>query len=116
MGALNYPQRLTFLDLEPLELRRLQADLILVYKIINRLICLNFADYFEYARSVSTRGHPLKLAIRTHKTNYRKFFFANRIVPIWNSLSALTVQAKNVDIFKNLLKGENLYKFLKVRL
>ena len=55
---LSYPERLAVLNLEPLELRRLQADLAMYYKILNNLISINFNDHFTIrtSSSISTRS------------------------------------------------------------
>ncbi len=116
MGSLSYTERLIALNLEPLELRRLKADLILVYKIIHRLVSLNFDDFFKYARSAVTRGHAFKLEIPLCATNYGKFFFSYRVVSAWNSLSAATVTSRTISTFKIRLNSENLTNFLKGRL
>ncbi len=116
LGSLSYPERLIATNLEPLELRRLQADLILVYKILHQHVSLNFDDYFQLARSVRTRGHIFKLEVPRHRTNYRKFFFSNRVVSVWNSLSADTVAATTLNCFQSRLLKENLSRFLQVRL
>ncbi len=117
LGSLSYPERLVALNLEPLELRRLHADLILVYKIIHHLIALRFEDFFQYARSTATRGHAFKLAIPKCSTNYSRFFFSYRVVNAWNSLSAGTVSSRTLNTFKNrLTTTENLSRFLKGRL
>ncbi len=115
LGALSYPERLIAVNLEPLELRRLQADLILVYKIVRGLIALRFEDFFQYARSAATRGHQYKLDVPKCRTNYGKSFFSYRIIPPWNSLSANTVSAPTLNTFKNRLSKENLFRFLKGR-
>ncbi len=116
MGALTYPQRLIVANLESLELRRIHYDLILVYKIVHQKIALNFDDYFKLAKSTVTRGHTYKLEVPRCKTNISKFFFANRVVPVWNSLSAETVASRTIRTFKVRLNAENLSKLLKVRL
>ncbi len=116
MGALSYAERLIATNLESLEFRRIQYDLVLVYKIIHRLIALNFDDYFKLARSTATRGHAFKLETSRCRTNIGKDFFAHRVIPIWNSLSAETVASRTIRTFKVRLNTENLSKFLKVRL
>ena len=46
MKSLSYHQRLTKLDLESLELRRIRADLIFAYKLIFGLIDINPSEFF----------------------------------------------------------------------
>ena len=45
---LSYPEQLAVLNLEPLELRRLKADLLMYYKILNKLISINLMTTLLY--------------------------------------------------------------------
>jgi len=45
MSGLSYHSRLKALNFESLELRRLRADLLLAYKILFHLLCLNSDDF-----------------------------------------------------------------------
>jgi len=47
--------------LDRLERRRLRADLVTCYKIINGLLGIPFDSFFKWADYRSTRGHFLKL-------------------------------------------------------
>ena len=49
--------------LDRLELRRLHADLITCYKIINNMVAVPFNSFFKFAVSTNTRSHPLKLML-----------------------------------------------------
>ena len=49
MKNLTYEQRLIELALESLEMRRLKADLVCVYKIIFGLLDVDSSDFFNYA-------------------------------------------------------------------
>jgi len=64
MSTVNYDDRLHSLGLDRLELRRLHADLITCYKIINNMVAVPFNSFFKFAVSTNTRGHPLKLVTR----------------------------------------------------
>ena len=50
---LSYPERLAVLYLESLELIRLNADLVMYYKILNNLISINFDYHFTVRTSSS---------------------------------------------------------------
>jgi len=80
LRSLPYKDRLCFLGLHSLELRRLQLDLIYCYKIVFRLVDVNFSDFFEFSRVTNTRSHAYKL-YKTH-CNHSTLsrFFAERIV------------------------------------
>ena len=50
-----------------------------------------------------TRGHSLRFQKNRTKYDLCKFFFANRIVNIWNSLPSYVVSAETVNCFKTRL-------------
>jgi len=100
---LSYPERLSLLNLHTLEQRRLFADLIMCYNIIKDNNCIDSSTFFTFSNNKFSRGHPLKLSIPLTKHNTRKYSFANRVIPIWNSLPAETVMAPSTSSFKRLL-------------
>ena len=57
MKSLTYHQRLTKLDLESLELRRIRADLIFAYKLIFGLVDINPSEFFTVRVDDARRGH-----------------------------------------------------------
>ena len=61
---LSYPERLAVLNLEPLELRRLKADLIMYHKIINNLSSINFDNDFTIRISSSISTELVQLVPR----------------------------------------------------
>jgi len=108
---LEYPVRLAVSNLDCLEIRRLEFDLIMVYKIIYGLVDMNFDDLFERSPNPHLgRSHSLKLTKFRTQTETRKHFFANRVVDIWNSLTEPTVTSRNIEIFKNRLKTEKVIR------
>ena len=56
---LSYPERLRKLGLLTLEYRRVRADLIQVYKILNDIHIVDKEKLFTRAQYTATRGHPL---------------------------------------------------------
>ena len=99
---LSYTDRLRYLKLPSLCHRRKRGDMIDVYKYLHgyydtgsELFCLN--------NSGKTRGHSLKLEKRFSRLDVRKFFFANRVIDVWNSLPEDVVTAGSVNAFKNRL-------------
>jgi hypothetical protein len=109
---LSYAERLSLLKLESLEHRRLIADLVFCFNILKGNNCIQPSDFFSPSLNTNLRGHPLKLTVPLAKTNTRKFFFANRIVPIWNSLPADLVLSPSVESFKFKLRKTDLNKHL----
>jgi len=105
---LTYPKRLERLNLETLEIRRLKADLILLYKIIFRLVDTELVHSFKPSTYASTRGHPYKLIVPTFKTDYCKYFFTCRLIHIWNNIDA---NFSSLLSFRNSLNKVDLSKF-----
>ena len=58
---MSYNERLHYLGLSSLELRRLHLDLIYYYKIVFGVVNLNFSDFFEFSLVTAARGHAYKL-------------------------------------------------------
>ena len=74
-------------NLPSLELRRLQTDLLLCYKIIHNLVAINFNDLYQFDTDVyCTRGHKFKLKKPLVHNKIRKNFFSVRVILPWNSL------------------------------
>jgi len=107
-----YSKRLVICSLTSLELRRLPADVILCYKIVNSLISLIFADFFVFDVNSRTRGHNLKLCLPKFKTQCRQKFFSVRVCPVWNSLPCCLFNYKSLDVFKRELLNVDLSKFI----
>ncbi len=117
----NYTDRLFLLrskgiQLELLEMRRIMADLITVYKIINGLCALDFRDFFQWSSATMVRGHCLRLQVPWARLDCRRYFFANRVVIPWNALKPETVSAPCLKLFKMQLttvERPKLLTFLK---
>ncbi|HMK58440.1 MAG TPA: reverse transcriptase family protein [Nitrososphaeraceae archaeon] len=110
-NTLTYSERLLKCSLCSLESRRLIADLVLFYKIINNLIEINLGDAIKPLISV-TRGHSKRFKIPPARINTKLHFFTNRTIKVWNCLSEITVTADSVSCFKRSLYFENLSRFL----
>ena len=102
----SYSERLRSLDLEPLQLRRIYADLVEVFKIYHGISALHFSDFFTLNNN-HTRGHRLKLLKQKFKCEERKNFFSNRVVGIWNKLSEETIYSTSINAFKRSLREKN---------
>ena len=110
----SYNDRLKQLNLESLEMRRLQYDLIMIYKILNNLIDLNFDQFFRLMKTrYNLRHHRFALQNPSlAKTSILRNMFKYRVINAWNSLSDTAVSSKSLDIFKTSLKSENLERFI----
>lgn len=113
MQGLPYCDRLSKLNLQTLELRRLLADVIFVFKVIKGVIIVD-RNIFEFAHVSSLRGHSLKLVKPLAVINSRKSFFSCRIIDIWNCLPDSTVELNSVLLFKNAINHFNFEKFLHI--
>ena len=101
------------MDIEPLELRRLKADLVLYYKMFNNLIALPSNEYFYHSEAVyQTRsgGNRINMPL-CHNNCFENDFF-NRCIACWNSLSSSTVNAASIRLFKILLASNDLSQYL----
>ena len=103
----DYLQRLKFLNLESLELRRIYNDLIMVYKIVHWLININANELIHIKTStstISTRGHRFKLQTSQFKLDVAKNQFCNRVVCNWNTLPDSIVATDTIAHFKKALR------------
>ena len=111
----SYMERLQILGLETLELRRLQSDLCMCYKIVNGKIDVPFHEFFvlppqsqENTRAKNSR----KLFCQYSRSNCRKNFFSNSVVPVWNDLPEYLISAPSIDSFKVRLRKYDLQRYL----
>ena len=54
---MSYNDRLRYLNIPSLELRRLHADLFWCYKVVFKLVLVSFDDLFVFSPCQVTRGH-----------------------------------------------------------
>ena len=108
LKAKSYTERLELLSLQTLERRRLQADLVMLFKIKNGLIDINFNDLFINQQNSGTRGHDFKIMQQYSRVNAHKHFFCNRIISCWNSLPLEAVHAISIIAFKKIVSVTNL--------
>jgi len=108
----SYEKRLQMLGLTTLEMRRVRADLIEVYKIFQGLDRVEEKDFFQRSQQGTsyldvgrTRGNRYKL----HKKRFRlvaaKYNFGNRAVNDWNRLPDRIVQIEELGKFKGELNN-----------
>jgi hypothetical protein len=88
---------------ETLLVRRIKADLVLVYKIIHGLVD-GLGDLIQFARVIRTRGHSYKIVPQRFRLNMRKNFFSVRVANLWNDLPAAVVESATLETFKLKLK------------
>ena len=112
---LSYLARLKKLNLESLELRRIKADLIFMYKMMFNLVDIAVDDMFtlNVSRNDRTlRAHCYQVMQNVTISSHRLAFFSNRIVPVWNSLP-VTTNLASLALFKRSICCNYLVKYCK---
>ena len=107
--GLMYEERLEKLKLTTLETRRTRADLLQVYKIVNRIDGMKLEKFFEIGQETRTRGHSLKFFKKRFNTTLGSYSFGNRVVDEWNRLPDKIVKAASVNEFKRLIDNHLRY-------
>jgi hypothetical protein len=110
----SYQDRLLKLDLKSLEYRRINFDLLLIYKIINGLSDLDFEEYFVFRkRSYVLRGNTRKIdTLHSFKTSQWNHSFFTRVVKYWNTLPDEIASSNTLQSFKRLLFKHDLTHLL----
>ena len=88
--GMEYEERLRVVGLTTFETRRLRADLVEVYKILNGLETIKESRFFQrYSEGVVargacvTRGNSFKLFQHRARLDIAKYSFGNRVVQDW---------------------------------
>ena len=100
VAHLSYYDRLKYLNLTTLELRRHRGDLIENFKILKGLENAPSNSIFELNTSV-TRGNSLKLNKPRSRLNIRYNNFSQRVINAWNRLPEQVISSTTVNRFKN---------------
>ena len=108
LGDVTYEERLRFLKLDSLQVRRLRTDLIFCFKIIRGFVDIPAGSIFTFSTTTQTRGHQFKLVPLYSQLNVRFHSFANRVVNAWNNLPSHVVSATTVSAFRAKLLNVNL--------
>ena len=86
-----------------LQVRRSEARLCLMYKMVHSLVAVNIGLYATPVLRATRRTHPYSfIQIQTGREAYRMSFFPKTIVE-WNVLPVEVVTAPTLDAFKGLL-------------
>ena len=102
IAHLSYHERLKYLNLTTLELRRHRGDLIETFKILKGLESIPVNSLFELNTSI-TRGNSLKLTKPRSRLNIRHNNFSQRVINGWNRLPEHVVASTTVNGFKNAI-------------
>ena len=81
--------------------RRVRADMLLVYKIINGISDIKMDKLFTINSSKVTRGHKLQLNVpKCSNSEIRRNFFSQRAIVPWNKLPEKVVESVTIESFK----------------
>jgi hypothetical protein len=109
----DYKTRLELLNIDSLEKRRLQQDLVHTYKILFGLTGDTASNFFTcHTSGHDTRGHTHKLFPSFSRIDARKFFFSQRVIKPWNELPAEQKHFNNLQSFKHFIKSIDLSRYL----
>ena len=108
--TLGYRDRLKFLNIESLEVRRLRLDLVLTYKIIFGMTDFECSKIFTLNKN-STRGHQYKILPEHGVFDIRRNYFSCRVVRVWNGLPPSVVCFNSLSSFKRSLDDVALQLF-----
>ena len=112
----SYKDRLFKLNLRSLQYRRVEADLIMAYKILHNIVDIPMSKFFAlYVSPYSTRRHRYCLKRRKTSTKLEQNSFANRIVPIWNRLPEEIVLSATLNIFRSKIKSFDLHSITQLK-
>ena len=101
----SYREQLKRANLLSLKARRIKHDLISAYKIKNRMLDLNFDDFFSKNPYKKTRGNVFKLLVPKSKKKIRQNFFTCSVIKHWNKLKSSDINVYNLHLFKkNVLR------------
>ena len=80
------------------EVRRKRGDMITTFKILKGKVDLGRSIF--QVNTESRTSHNLKLVINRARTDYRKYFFTNRVCRDWNDLGREVIESSSVEIFR----------------
>ena len=102
----TYEEKLKELNLQTLENRRIRADMIQTFKIVNGFDNVDKNTWFKFVglREQVTRLNQdsLNLVKPVAKLEIRKNFFSHRVIDLWNALPYDVKHARNTAQFKQL--------------
>ena len=78
LSGYSYDERLKLLNIHSLQYRRIWFDIIMCYKIVFGLVCIDRDEFFQLRLS-TTRSHPYKLYKHFSSCSVRSSFFSERV-------------------------------------
>ncbi len=100
----NYRSRCAILHLDPLWLRRLRLNLVILFRLIHNLIHSDISNVgFKPSSVYNLRLHKHMLPYEIPQTSVRSRFFLQVYSRLWNKLPALIRSCCSLSQFKHLL-------------
>ena len=93
-------QRIQDLDLISLVQRRLQGQLIEVFKYLNRFNTASARRLFDYDLNDRTRSNGAKLIVKNFNTSVAQHFYPLKITITWNALPNEVCNQQNSELFQ----------------
>lgn len=115
LSTFSYEERLERTGIFSLEMCRLRADFLEVFKIVQGLESTDQSVFFELSEDNRTRRHQLKSKMHHCRLiDVRKCFFSQRIISEWNNLPKEAMCDTTVNSFESkidpvLWKRRGLY-------
>ena len=99
VSSLDYPDRLKQLNIPTLAYRRVRGDMIQMYKLHYGFYDKSLPDMFTL-NTRQSQGHNKKYRVKGSSSNPRKYNFAVKSIPLWNSLPPEAVDAEDIKSFE----------------
>ena len=93
---------------ETLQERRAKMRLILLYKAVKNLVCVDYHHYLIPHHSRTRLQHDQAFQQISTLQNYHLYSFYPRTIPQWNDLPASIVHSKDITSFKEKLSNHSL--------
>ena len=100
-----YTDRCNALCLEPLFVRRIKTDMIMLFKIVRGFVH-HPIDTFVFTGRVLHNHHIYNICRFTCAKDVRLYSFHPRVVPLWNALSVAVVTADTLECFSDRLSRD----------
>ena len=101
----HYSEKLSIANLPTLAKRRTMAKLIILYKLVNNLIDFPSGYFSTCKPSYNLRNSHMKVRLpHRARTDYMSYSFFPSTTQIWNMLPVSTLEADNINIFRQNLK------------
>jgi len=112
ISGLTYYSRLKVLCLENLELRRIRADLILMYKIVFGQLSVESDAFFIPRAQSQLRGHPYTLSKQRCSSSAMRSFVSSRVINMWNNIPVSSTNFSSLSSLCKTVPNTYLINFL----